>query len=65
MIEDLIFLVVFAGAIFIGWRARKGDKKAEMAANVIVGTVNFVLRYLVFFLGAALLAGSWYYGNYM
>ena len=64
-LENLIMLVVIAAACFIGWRAKKGDKKAQKTANVILGIAVFVRKYFVFLFGAALFAASWYYGKYM
>ena len=64
-LENLIMLAVFAAVLFIGWRAKKGDEKAQKTANVIVVTMLFVRKYFVFLFGALLFAGSWYYGKYM
>lgn len=64
-LSDIIGAILLAGAFYIGYRAKKGDAKAQKAAGVILTITFFVRKYFVFLIGALLLGGSWYYGEYM
>ena len=64
-LSDIIGAILLAGAFYIGYRAKKGDAKAQTAAGVILTIAFFVRKYFVFLIGALLLGGSWYYGEYM
>lgn len=63
--SDILGAILLAGAFYIGYRAKKGDAKAQKAAGVILTIAFFVRKYFVFIIGALLLGGSWYYGEYM
>ena len=64
-LSDIIGAILLAGAFYIGYRAKKGDAKAQKTAGVILTIAFFVRKYFVFLIGALLLGGSWYYGEYM
>ena len=64
-LSDIIGAILLAGAFYIGYRAKKGDAKAQKAAGVILTIAFFVRKYFVFLIGALMLGGSWYYGEYM
>ena len=63
--DILIFVVLLSAALFIGSRAKKGDVKAQKTANVIVGTMSWVIKYWWLWGAAILLFANWYYGKYM
>ena len=64
-LSDIIGAILLASAFYIGYRAKKGDAKAQKAAGAILTIAFFVRKYFVFLIGALLLGGSWYYGEYM